>query len=44
VIANSNTLQQGDDMGEWQYSEENETLTIIWNQSTDLKTDFEIRY
>jgi hypothetical protein len=44
VIANSNTLQQGDDMGEWQYSEENETLTILWNQSTDLKTDFEIRY
>ena len=44
VLANSNTLQQGNDIGEWSYNGGNQTITIRWEQATDMKTDFEIRF
>jgi hypothetical protein len=44
VTANSNSLQEGDQDGEWTYNEETETLTVQWNQPTGLKADFEIKF
>ena len=44
VIANSNNLEIGDQDGEWTYDERGQVLTIEWNQLTELKTDFEIRF
>ena len=44
VTANSNIVEQGNGVGEWSYDNNNQTLTIRWKQSTELKTDFEIRF
>jgi len=44
VIANSDGLQEGSEENEWMYDEGEQTLTIRWNQPTELKTDFEIRF
>jgi alpha-glucosidase (family GH31 glycosyl hydrolase) len=44
VIANSNKLQEGGGEAEWMYDEGEQLLTIHWNQPTELKTDFEIRF
>ncbi len=44
VIANTSKLQEGSQESEWMYNEGDKTLTIRWNQLTELKTDFEIRF
>lgn len=44
VSANSKMLQTGSENEEWVYDVDNQTLIIQWNQPTDLKTDFKIRF
>lgn len=44
VSANSKMLRTGSENEEWVYDVDNQTLIIQWNQPTDLKTDFKIRF